>query len=398
MRVVLLSLLLLSFALPAVHGRVLGVQTAHVGLYDAAESSKSFRCLDESKTIPFSAVNDEVCDCPDGSDEPGTSACAALINGVLPKLPENWQFQCTNEGFFEQSFPHSRVSDGICDCCDGSDELLSDVTCPNRCAEVEGERAQQMEEEMERMKLALVNKSAMRDEAMKLRGQRAESLIERKKARDTILAELPALEDRYNELQKAPKPVREELRAKLEKLEASSNEGEAFADSGLENLEDPDSYTAEAKAAQQILVSRRSKLEEIEKNIEELTKFLNSTTPLTEELLRTLEGKEFSMEFQDYTYTVSMFKKVFRKSKDSFSDEVLGWWKSFAENTYSLWSADAYDLTQMRYDNGNRCWNGVIRSVDIQLVCGVENRLTHIEEPTMCVYRMVFETPAMCKE
>jgi protein kinase C substrate 80K-H len=37
----------------------------------------TFECLDGSRTIPFSAVNDDFCDCPgDGSDEPGKAGIA----------------------------------------------------------------------------------------------------------------------------------------------------------------------------------------------------------------------------------------------------------------------------------------------------------------------------------
>lgn len=81
----------------------------------------TFTCLDTSKTIEASRVNDDFCDCADGSDEPGTSAC-----------PQG-KFFCVNKGARSRFIPSSLVNDGVCDCCDGSDEWAGRAACPNTC-------------------------------------------------------------------------------------------------------------------------------------------------------------------------------------------------------------------------------------------------------------------------
>lgn len=44
---------------------------------------KSFLCIDGSKIIPFEQVNDDYCDCEDGSDEPGKEASLWAGGGLF---------------------------------------------------------------------------------------------------------------------------------------------------------------------------------------------------------------------------------------------------------------------------------------------------------------------------
>lgn len=87
-------------------------------------SSGAINCKDGSKKFTKAQLNDDFCDCPDGSDEPGTSACPS------------GKFYCKNAGHAPLFIYSSRVNDGICDCCDGSDEHDGKVKCPNTCWEV----------------------------------------------------------------------------------------------------------------------------------------------------------------------------------------------------------------------------------------------------------------------
>ena len=59
-------------------------------------------------------LNDDYCDCADGTDEPSTSGCS----GSEADGGGGGRFHCNDH----TSIPASRVNDGICDCCEGTDE------------------------------------------------------------------------------------------------------------------------------------------------------------------------------------------------------------------------------------------------------------------------------------
>lgn len=133
--------LLAALPLPVLSavGKTHGVPPSHVAKYVPTTSTsgagQTWTCLDGSKQISWNAVNDDYCDCPDGSDEPGTSACP---NGV---------FFCKNVGHIGSTIPSSRVNDGLCEpeCCDGSDEAPG--VCPDKCKDVGEEYRKEMEAE-----------------------------------------------------------------------------------------------------------------------------------------------------------------------------------------------------------------------------------------------------------
>lgn len=129
--------------------QIRGIPIAKSSLYS---SDRDFQCLDGSLLIPFSRVNDNYCDCADGSDEPGTSACT------------NGSFYCENSGHKPRYIPSTWVNDGVCDCCDASDEYNSSKECPNNCnelgkeARLEQQKAEELIREGNKIRMEMIAK------------------------------------------------------------------------------------------------------------------------------------------------------------------------------------------------------------------------------------------------
>jgi len=159
------------------------------------DPNSSFHCLDGSGEIPFDHVNDDYCDCKDGSDEPGTAACP------------NGRFYCAQRGFKPSLVISSRVNDGICDCCDGGDEWaqVSGIPCQNNCDDIgaadriERERLERLVQEGLKMKAELA----------------ARGLIARKEKEAEIQTKKAELDEIHRE--KEAKRLIKEEREKVEK-------------------------------------------------------------------------------------------------------------------------------------------------------------------------------------
>jgi protein kinase C substrate 80K-H len=84
---------------------VRGVAPENLPLYQVSSGQTTWKCRHSNQHIPVAAINDDYCDCEDGSDEPGTSACP------------NSTFYCKNTGHIPSYVLSSRVNDGVCGEC-----------------------------------------------------------------------------------------------------------------------------------------------------------------------------------------------------------------------------------------------------------------------------------------
>ena len=194
------------------------------------QGGETFACIDNpSIKIKSSQINDNSCDCPDGSDEPGTAACSHL-DSLSPEQPLPGSvtgstktanalpgFWCVNEGHIGSYIPFSYVNDGICDydlCCDGSEEFsnVGGVKCENRCAAIGKEYRQAEEKKKQSKERSAKKRRTMVKEAKELRRRVDAQIV-------SLTEEIKNLEAKKDEFQRKLEEVEASERGKVVKTE-----------------------------------------------------------------------------------------------------------------------------------------------------------------------------------
>lgn len=396
-------------------------------------NSNTFTCFDGSKTIGLSEFNNNYCDCSDCSDEPGSPATslspAMTSKAETPNGAATFNsFYCQNPGYVPSLIPRWSVGDGICDCCDGADEVFNNHSrCVNTCAKLEKSR----------IKLA---KSI--DRAYKAGNQEYHRLVkegeEHKIKAQTVynkyhpqIEKLNQAKDAINSAKERPTPTptpepqtQSEEQAEDEQVneENESNSDQVYSekvdDQSIENqienqnaIEEtidyenngtncsqtidkdffysfnfsfcidesenpyPNGLTYTEKNERRDAISNAVKKLEDEMNSEEsFVKYINQDNIPPQFLM--LSGQEFKQGEFKFTFLEEI--------KESYS---------------SLGKFNKYENGELYFDNGAYCWETRCgKKTWMKLVCSSENALIKVTEALKCEYRAIFATPAVCTD
>ncbi|KAF9081189.1 hypothetical protein BGX23_001160 [Mortierella sp. AD031] len=313
-----------------------GVAPSRAKVY-TPDTKGQWACLDGSKSIPFTAVNDDYCDCPDGSDEPGTSACGTGY------------FYCSNVGHTPAYIKTSRLNDGVCDpeCCDGTDESDGQIQCPNVCEQVgaasrkERERLEKIYKEGNRIRKEYVaygksSKKKLQDQLDKLQ---ADSSHVRQKAVDAKAA-LDAANAKLKEHLESTKLVREAARElQLAPLIEQQNERLAHATkikvlfrTTLDELKEKHNKNYHDLAVKSTIAGYDEYLEDVKKEEEdEINKAQEAEKNEEEEAKEDLSALERMHAAQDATYDTrrdigrmfQLIKEMKEKYNTEYNDEAV---------------------------------------------------------------------------
>ncbi|KAE9993473.1 hypothetical protein EG327_004957 [Venturia inaequalis] len=169
------------------------------------KATDSFKCINNPDiSLELSQVNDDYCDCPDGSDEPGTSACSHLNDSFA--IPG---FYCKNKGHTPTYVPFTHVNDGVCDydlCCDGSDEWegIGDK-CPDKCKEIGQEWRKQNELRQKALGAATKKRKELVTEAGRLKKEVEDRIQTLKTQITSVEIKVQNLEREFAETEKREK-------------------------------------------------------------------------------------------------------------------------------------------------------------------------------------------------
>ncbi|CUM46092.1 uncharacterized protein AC631_01397 [Debaryomyces fabryi] len=422
---------------------------------------KTWRCLgDPNIVLNYDQINDNYCDCPDGSDEPGTNACPYDFSR---------KFYCHNEGHIPGYLDNFKLNDGVCDyeiCCDGSDEYLSGK-CENKCVEIHQQYLTYLQASKEEMDISLSEKKKLLVIAQERRALIESRLKDLEKELEMSLKfkdkeiESQSVEDDvpdqlvYSKLSPYIEELQMNIQGDRNKIEDYSKKIaylEGILSSLIENYNPNFNDLAVKDTVNKFrdYVSNKDEKEGIQTNSLNL---LNSLSKESEKLSYNSENESVEIFYPGISnmihYYYSSFVKSYMKNeeKEDFADEeekttedieslkdeiakfnedlakdygkddilrsVESQWikKRLAGYSYNIGFLDSIyqdntligrysrlEGNKLIYDQGAKCWNGPRRSGIVEMICGPKHDLISIGEPEKCEYHFELITPIVCNE
>jgi len=95
----------------------------------------------------------------------------------------------------------------------------------------------------------------------------------------------------------------------------------------------------------------------------------------------------------EYTYSYCHTGDAKQKSNKDGMTTNLGRWAGFEKR---IDDELEIEVTVIKYENGQRCWNGPARSAYVYLRCSAEEKLLSVIEAEKCVYKFVATSPTVC--
>ncbi|KAH0789334.1 low-density lipoprotein receptor class A [Histomonas meleagridis] len=405
--------------------KIRGISPLNAGQYRRSISFRKnqFTCFDKSKVISLDRLNDGYCDCPDGSDEPGTNACG------------NGEFYCENKGSTPKLIPKWMVGDGICDCCDGSDEADNpDVKCENLCVSFrkksielrsnltsiteEGSKLHQKYANRGRLELSIRRNHFKLFEQQKSLIKKATNLInslflEVKSGHksESLLSQLNMtidnIESGFNEYDNIEKNIRKGTRKILPK-----------AHYGKFNLRNRKQRYFNVESSPVFLPTLSSFFSKLLKSYETIvslfealsigtipSNYINNFNKISSinKKLSNISYEIMDIDFGPDKEYAPLYGQWYLYEKDNWYIEFIPYQNCTRSNKkgkeeFVIGKYERSEPMKWIFGGGSRCDGNILSSMEVQLHCRTKDSILSFEEVKKCLFVLHFGTPAACTE